>query len=432
MAKFKKGEKKCLRFEIEAFYVLSKVNSPIIREFDVIVGKTAFWEGLLIGEDVYQLFYLAQMGFENNPSFKEDIEICIRDRQTIRGQVLGFDDVEHYQTGPMRVLVHLEPDSPNTKNAVDYFIQNLDRFIREGRSVYQFREIPIGLLALYDYDPDKYSIVIQKLHDFLTENITDKGYIELEKDKYDEYHNRLDSTSLALQALSRTLGVDNEILRRIKDWLREQQNQDGSWGKPEGYISSTSNAVLGLITAGEGPKISKEEWEQKEVAYQRLLKKNKAHVFTTNPLTSTLEIKSKIEEMIKGATNRLWIYSRYITQYWTDIISLKRDRPHVDIKIVTVPLKEKRNYRGNGKKFLGPAFDALQKTLGGNLKTTPLLHARCVISDDMILISSTDLTDEQLEREFNLGVLTRDSEAVLRTIQIFERFWSEIDRSGKN
>ncbi len=97
--------------------------------------------------------------------------------------------------------------------------------------------------------------------------------------------------------------------------------------------------------------------------------------------------------MISNTNNRLWICSRFITECWTDIITLKKKRPEIDVRIITIPKKEaNQKYIGDGKKFVEPAFDALQRLLGKGVKTTSLLHARCIITDDAVLISSADLT----------------------------------------
>ncbi len=45
---------------------------------------------------------------------------------------------------------------------------------------------------------------------------------------------------------------------------------------------------------------------------------------------------------------------------------------------------------------------------------------------DTILISSADLTEEQMEKEFNLGIWSRDPEAVKKSVEIFEDIWNNI------
>jgi len=47
------------------------------------------------------------------------------------------------------------------------------------------------------------------------------------------------------------------------------------------------------------------------------------------------------------------------------------------------------------------------------------------IVDNEVLISSADITSEQLEKEFNAGIWTRDKETVKEAIKFFENIWKE-------
>jgi len=51
------------------------------------------------------------------------------------------------------------------------------------------------------------------------------------------------------------------------------------------------------------------------------------------------------------------------------------------------------------------------------------LHARLYIVDNEVLISSADITSEQLEKEFNAGIWTRDKETVDEAIKFFDNLW---------
>lgn len=57
--------------------------------------------------------------------------------------------------------------------------------------------------------------------------------------------------------------------------------------------------------------------------------------------------------------------------------------------------------------------------------TEPLLHARLYIIDNEVLVSSADITPEQLEKEYNAGIWTRDEETVEDAIKFFENIWNE-------
>jgi hypothetical protein len=47
--------------------------------------------------------------------------------------------------------------------------------------------------------------------------------------------------------------------------------------------------------------------------------------------------------------------------------------------------------------------------------------------DNEVLISSADITAEQLEKEFNAGIWTRDTETVEGVVKFFENIWNGSD-----
>ncbi len=71
-------------------------------------------------------------------------------------------------------------------------------------------------------------------------------------------------------------------------------------------------------------------------------------------------------------------------------------------------------------------MDLLKIATRGNLKTNEILHARMVIVDDKeALISSADLTRDQLIDEFNAGIWVRDKETVERATDFFDNIWEK-------
>ena len=115
------------------FYVLSKVNSPLVKEFLEASKIDAFWldekgpEGFddLLLECSYLLWCLSKMGLNSNDYFEEALESSIKERQTVKGKISSS---EFPHTGPMRVLVAVEPDSKVTNMAVRYFLDDLEEF----------------------------------------------------------------------------------------------------------------------------------------------------------------------------------------------------------------------------------------------------------------------------------------------------------------
>jgi hypothetical protein len=391
----------------EGFYALHKVNHPLVSEFTRNSNNWRFWDSSCLFESPNSFYYLAKMGLRASEYFEKTFQHMVKDCQTVSGCISSAER----HTESLRALVQIEPNSAYTRRALQYFIQNYEDFGN-------LREISAGILALFEYDFHKYSDIIRKLGDTLRKKVSEKKYTKFVLAYPQTY------TSLPLQALCYRFGSNDKSVKKHIDWLKKNQDHDGSW---KNDVFFTANAVLSLISIGEGPKIPREIWEQKESLFLQEREMTKPIVVSTIPFSGKTEIKSRMKEMINNTTDRLWICSRFITEFWTDILNLKRDNARVDIRIITIPKKEAtRDYHGNGKKFFEPAFDSLQRTLKGNFKVTAVLHARCIITDDAILISSADLTPEQLEKEFNLGVFTSDPEAVETSAMIFSEFWESI------
>lgn len=395
----------------ESFYCLYLVDSPLVGEFIEASNNERFWASNFLWEDHHILYYLAKLGLNKNEFFRVAIQEYIKDQQTVKGYIYS-NGSDH--TGPMRSLVLAEPESEATELAVKYFIKNHADFENDPK------DLSIGILALCEYDFYKYSEIIKELVEILKKEFSEEGYIKTGTIM-------IPYTGFAIQTLSHVFDNDEVTMRKGLNWMKRTQNQDGSWGIGGLKNMQTSAALLCLISAGEGLKISKEEWKKKESSYIQKLKLAKSEIVVTSPLTNEFGFKGRINGMIAKANNRLWICSRFITEFYPDIIKLKKEKPEIDVRIVAIPKKEAyQAYTGEGKKFVEPAFDSLQRFLGKNFKTTPLLHARCIITDDTVLISSTDLTNEQMEKEFNLGMLSRDPEVVEKSIEIFETFWKSI------
>lgn len=413
------------------FYILSKVNSYLLKEFLEASKNEEFWlskEGPYgldedIVDDPYLLWYLAQIGLGTHKHFKEAFNKLIKELQTIKGEIHANC---YRHAGPLRILVLLEPESEATSLAVKFFLDNLDYFRDEIDS------LAIGMLALSELDFLKYDKKLKELGNELKKEQKKEGYIG----KIWQFKNGkslpIIETSLAIMALSRIFGHKDEGVISAVKWLKNIQ-KDGIW---EGR-KNTAYACLALMSVGEGPMIPFIDGEWREMLIKQKLERTKPHFIHTSPNVGITKIKEKISEMLKETNQRFWICSRFITEFWTDIISLKRKNPTIDIRIITIPRKEmKGGYKGEGKKFVDPAFDTLQKSLGKNFKTTPILHARLVIADDEVLVSSADISSEQLEKEFNAGIWTKDGETVKKAIEFFENIWRSIslekEKEGNN
>jgi len=417
---------KYLCYDALDFYVLSKVNSPLLKEFLDAAKREAFWldkegpEGFdeALFYDPYLLWYLSKMVLRSNEYFKEALEAFIKKPQTREGKIPTGDYPPH--TLNLRVLTSVEPDSEATDLAVRYFLDNLDEF-KSNHSFYlhsqYLKALAIGTLALCELDYLKFEETIEDLGDFLKGEQKREGYWGEIRQWKDGTVYPIGETSIMIEALSRVFGQTDECVIKAVEWIKRNQKEDGYW---------SDDACLALISAGEGPKASLEEIKWNETLTRQKLELTKPKFLQTSPNLGVTEIKEKIREMINNANERIWICSRFITEFWTDIMNLKREKPNLDVKVITHPIKGKmkQKYEGEGKKFVEPAFDALQRLLGKDFKPEPLLHARLYIADNEVLISSADITSEQLEKEFNAGIWTRDKETVEEAIKFFENIWN--------
>jgi hypothetical protein len=312
----------------------------------------------------------------------------------------------------MRVLILIEPDSESTIISIKYFINNYtDSYVI---SEYNIDEVSVGILALYECNALVYSEIIDCLTTKLTDFIFKDG-------KIDNIH--FSAICLALQAFSRCLDFQHELIKEAIKWLKNTQEADGSWHQD---VCDTSIALLSLIYLGEGPKVSMEELEKKELFYKQKLNNIGSDIVITDPFGGNVNIYLKIREMLDSTSERLFICSRFITEFHSEILNIKKNNPEIDLRIISIDSPQAQNYKGDGKKFVKPIFDILQRGLLGCFKTTPILHARCIITDNAILISSADLTPEQLRTEFNMGLYTKNTDTVEDGARIFKNLWDNI------
>lgn len=401
--------------QVEEAYVLSLVGSPFAKEYKSAASKKEFWlkEGNLddaLWDNRHLLWYLAKLGLMNNKYFKEAFSDLLRS-QMVTGEIQS-NELSH--VGPLRVLVQIEPYSHAAEMAISYFLDNWKT------AHFDIGELAIGILALTELDYLKYENEIKKIASYLEKRQNKNGYWgRIYYHRKGEFFLPFEETSYVVQALSRLDNYKKSIQKAV-GWLEKRKNADGSWGK-RGWC--TAAVLLALIAAGEGPKIPYSLVEFELMKVNQNLRRSKTSFKCTSPIKGVKEIEITIREMIRSAKKRVWISSRFITEFWTNLINMKKEKPDLDIRVMTVPKSEMKSMYGEGRKFAEPAFDSLQRCLGGNLRTNKILHARLIIVDNEVLVSSADLTKEQLENEFNAGIWTRDKEITQNAVDFFESIW---------
>ena len=406
---------KYLCSEAIEFYVLSKVNSPLLKDFLDASKNEEFWLdendpdafAMCLFEDPYLLWYLSKVGLNTNEFFKEALEAFIKKPQTREGKIPTGDYPPH--TLNLRVLTSVEPDSEATDLAVGYFLDNLDEFKSNQSSPLHSRylkALAIGTLALCELDYLKYKEIIDDLGEFLKSEQKREGY-------WGEIHQREDGTSLLIEALSRVFGQNDECVIKAVEWIKRIQKEHWYW---------SADACLALISAGEGPKVSLEYVEWRDMLRKQELKYIKTYFVHTSPKYfeeyHVEDVQKIIKRMLHSAKSEIRILSPYIEILHDELIKLITEKTELTFKMITRPKDDK----GVNRKVI----DQLNKYSGGNCKSNWKIHSRMVIVDKHeVLISSSDLDRNGLIDQYNAGIWTSDKETVEAAIKFFENIWTE-------
>ena len=397
--------------DAEVFYVLKEFDQELVEKYLERAKDEAFLEPDILMQNPAQCWVLAKLGLNDSSSYVQQLS-WIKNEQNREGKI--FDSDTH--VGVLRTLVMLEPNSDYTEKAVRWFVD----YIMEEYDL-TVPVIAVGVLALTELDYGRYKLGIytgiNRLLDYKNE---DGGF---------GYSGTSDlfPTSCAIQAISRIKGSHDPSVQEATEWVKQQQNDDGSWGRP----GITADALLALISVGDGPKISVAEVEWKKTLINQKMERIKPHFVHTSPIFDqrmhVKDIYVKIGGMLNSAENEIKILSPFIDMMYEDIIDLAENNPDLSIKLITRPSKD--NNKGTRVKIGRNALDLLKIATRGNLKTNEILHARMIIVDDKeALISSADLTRDQLIDEFNAGIWIRDKETVKRATEFFDNIWEESEK----
>jgi len=422
------------------FYVLSKINSPFLSNFYKSVNEETFWIGkvneserekeldelefIYMHDNPLGLWYLLELGLKDNEVILGIIE-KIKNNQTIQGD-LPLND--YGTAGHLMSLVCLEPKSEHTKNAATYIVQNWQNYKSEYPS--EYLGVALSVLALSELNFNLYRETIQKMAIYLKEKIAEMGFVQSHKEKNKPDYNSISSTSLIIIALSRVIPKDDDVLKKAMEWLKSIQRKNGSWDlNGTGSLWATADAVWALISMGEGPKISLEEITWNEKLRQQKTKDSLPYFVHTSPLynkSSVREIMISIKEMMPRAKKMIRISSLYLDVLYEDLIELSNQKPELQIRIITRPPKDIRGLR---EKIAKNVLSILSISTKGNLRINELMHSRMLIIDDEeILISTADLTRDQLYDEFNAGIYTKNKQCVKKSIEFFDNVWNNSEK----
>lgn len=153
-----------------------------------------------------------------------------------------------------------------------------------------------------------------------------------------------------------------------------------------------------------------EEWDEPEFS-------NELSLFSTIPPydKSLLE---QSQNMIESASDNLKIITPYIDMSLILPLLEKFDNG-VDIQIIT---RSRNDFSGKSSK---EAFDYIKQKLGNGHKYNSLIHSRLIIKDNYeALVSSSDLTQDSLLSQFNVGIVTTDEKIIKKLSNYFTNVWN--------
>ena len=393
---------KFLCSDVKSFYILNKINSNLVKKFLNVAQTSKFWvaEDTIdwIFDDPHHLWFFKELGLGNIPEYRYNIEEMIRN-QTIEGY-LNCNSNDH--TGPMRVLVAERKGSKVLDNAIKYWLENWKDF------TYNIGALSIGILALTELNINKYVREIQEETSFLKKLQNPNG----------SWSGQIAKTSYAIWAISKVNGIEDSSAVKGFNWLKTEQEKNGSWNNT---LHQTSWGLLGLLAMGDGPKMPIELAALNIQKLEQKFRYQKPIFIHTSPLykgmNSIKEINDKIVEMFSRAKHEIRIASLYIDMFYDEIINIIKKNPDLLVKIITKAGK----IEGKRKKIAQNAIEQLNIVTKGNVIKSKLNHSRMIIIDDTdVLVSSADLTRDQLIDEFNAGIWTSDEEFVRKAIEYFE------------
>jgi hypothetical protein len=237
-----------------------------------------------------------------------------------------------------------------------------------------------------------------------------------------------DNTGYAIIALSRFMGSDHDSVKKGIKWLIDTKEND--YGVIQNYYSRLGLILLDLIAIGGGPKISLAEYEWRQMLQKQQIDFMKPYFIHTSPVYGSKiqvrELYETISENIKLGKEKIRICSLFIDILYEEIIELVEKKSSLEFQIITRPSKE---ITGMRERIARNVLHLLNTATRGNLKTNEFVHCRMIIIDENVLIvSSADLTRDQLFDEFNAGFYTRDKESIKKAISFFDNIWEQSNK----
>lgn len=409
-----------------AFYIISKFDDEIARNYinNVSWDERHFTD---IWVSDFEYLHILNSKYSDDYSCEEVLESIdekILAHQAVNGS-FGLD--KDRETASLFSYLATRGISRNRlERTIEYVLS--DSYLSDA-SLNSISDIIFGLSEL---DYHNFEEEIQELGGVLMERLEDSEIVDV--DIPVNYH--------AMRALSRVPGGGMEFAGEISNHALSKIEQDkefditfadiDDWTEASIIsIQSRSMLLLGHMYAGKGIKLP-----QSQVEWERRIEENKRQYELPN-FVSTLpstrlssrknEIKKTAERIIKSCDGTLRISTIRMDMLHDEIINRLQSDEELEVRLLT----SKGTSSGNRAKMKKAVMNEMVKRLDGGVKEDSLVHARMVIGDDdLALISSADLTRDQLNDEFNAGVFTRNPDFVEQSIEFFDAIWEDAEYRG--
>lgn len=397
------------------YYLLSLFDNRLGKEFaETWIQGPEHYHTLAL-EHCDDLYYLTKIydTYDLDPKFDEEIEKVresILMEQKTNGRILN----EHgYALLVLLQTTSPEKSSDNTQKAIEYLINE--------RPAFPHSYAP-GLIALLEHDYMEYKKEILEMGGELNDMVLEYYDSDMEMHKF----SHIDFVARALKMIpDQEYEATEFISKEVKNLLRTAiDDEDEFKDKSFAY----TQPILALISLGYGPKVSEinMSWE---IERRKQESDRSKPIFTSTKPATRMErrktgIYDRAKELIDNSTECLRISTLRMDMLHDNIIDKIEDNPEIDIKILT----NSGSASGPRSKMKKAVMNEMVKRTDGNVREDELVHSRMLISDNSeVLISSADITRDQLYDEFNAGIYTKDPHVVQESIEFFEDIWQSAD-----
>ena len=289
-------------------------------------------------------------------------------------------------------------------------------------------DISMIILSLYDLNYVENEKKIRELGDTIIPEIKteviDTGYDPV----------RLSRTLMALSKIPQDVtGLVDQIIKKVESYKKQTDKWWWETGDalPSSYLSFEVDLLTALTASGYGPTISKEEARREEKIRRERQSMGSPEFAATLPSTRfedrRTEIKSKIEHIVQSCEDSLLISTLQMDMLHDDIFNRLATENDISIRVLT----NTGTANGPRTKMKKAVMNEMVNRLDGAVREDKLVHTRMVIGDkEHVVISTADLTRDQLLDSYNAGIYTKNSDAVEEATELFESMWDKAEPRG--